>query len=51
MTFMLILLTFIENLVLWVGTAYLIQEKGWSPWWFAVALLLSNSLQYSISKP
>jgi hypothetical protein len=28
------------NLVVLAGTVYLVLERGWSPWWFALALCL-----------
>jgi hypothetical protein len=27
----------------WGGTAYLVGWHGWSPWWFLLTLLLSDS--------
>jgi hypothetical protein len=34
------IITSIYNLVLLAGTAYLVVEQGWNPWWFALTLCL-----------
>jgi hypothetical protein len=37
------IITSIYNLVLIAGTAYLVVERGWSSWWFALTILLLGS--------
>jgi hypothetical protein len=38
-----LLLAMIYNLILLVGTVYLVGWQGWSAWWFVLtALLLAN---------
>jgi hypothetical protein len=34
------IVTAIYNLALLSGTAYLVLERGWNPWWFALTLCL-----------
>ena len=34
------IITSIYNIVLLAGTAYLVVEKLWNPWWFALTLCL-----------
>lgn len=34
------IITSIYNLVLLAGTAYLVVEKAWNPWWFLLTLCL-----------
>ena len=34
------IVTALYNLALLAGTAYLVLERGWNPWWFALTLCL-----------
>jgi hypothetical protein len=30
----------VYNLTILAGTAYLVDERGWSPWWFLFAVMM-----------
>ena len=38
--FMVVLVCVIYNLSILAGTAYLVAERGWSGWWFLLAVLI-----------
>jgi hypothetical protein len=44
------IITSIYNIVLLAGTAYLVVEKSWNPWWFALTLCLLGTWGYSERK-
>lgn len=44
------IITSIYNLALLAGTAYLVVDRGWDPWWFALTVCLLGTWSYKEKK-
>lgn len=49
-TMVLLIAVLSYNLILLVGTVYLVGWKGWSAWWFVLTVVLFCRLHYKDDK-
>lgn len=46
MSALVVIIAELWNVAVLAGTAYLVGWQGWSPWWFVLAVLLLNNLEF-----